>query len=181
VSSNRNPRLLSKIFPIVTPQRRIEMNTGHANNQPSPVASRCQVPWDRSDPTQEELTALLNSLKHDPTLMGILSLGRDGVMRSLTADRRVVDAVGLTPAQITAFVGRVPPGSRAEYEVYDGADGTKVPREQWFAPDRALLPEPMKAEDRERIERTMQEREERGEGSVKAQREEMESRGMKFA
>ena len=141
----------------------------------------CRAPWDRSDPTQQELITILSSLKHDATLMGILSLGKDGVMRSLTADRRVVDAVGLNPQQIAAYLDRAPPGFRGEYEFADDADGTKVPREQWFFPDKTLLPEPMSKEVRERIEKTMREQEEKGLGSTKTRREEMEARGMKFA
>ncbi|KAK0642139.1 hypothetical protein B0T16DRAFT_313115, partial [Cercophora newfieldiana] len=102
--------------------------------------------WDTSDPAQEELSQLLN-LKHDPTLHGVFSLGRDGVFRSLTADRRVVDAVGLAPAQIAMWKARYPPGTlMREAEVDEGADGTQVPREKWFNPDEGILPAPVSRE-----------------------------------
>lgn len=123
----------------------------------------------------------MSDLKHDAALMGILFLGNDGVMRSLTADRRVVDAVGLSPAQIAAYQDRMPPDFRRDDSLLRQADGTKVPREQWFSPDKALLPAPMSREVRERTEQRMREDEERGLGSVKTKREEMEAQGMKFA
>ncbi|KAK1758837.1 hypothetical protein QBC47DRAFT_370626 [Echria macrotheca] len=141
----------------------------------------CPVPWDRSDPVQQELSSILRSLKHDAALMGVLSLGNDGVMRSLTADRRVVDAVGLTPAQIAAFQERMPPDFRKDDGVLMRADGTKVPREQWFLPDKSLLPAPMSQEARERFEQRSREDEEKGLGSVEARRKQMEAEGMKFA
>ena len=113
--------------------------------------------------------------------MGVLSLGRDGVMRSLTADRRVVDAVGVSPAQIAALWARKPPQVRRGYEMGEKVDGTKVLRVPWFSPDKGLLAEPMSQEVREKIEKSRREREERGEGSLQKSREEMEARGMKFA
>ncbi|KAJ9150559.1 hypothetical protein NKR19_g5234 [Coniochaeta hoffmannii] len=141
----------------------------------------CPAPWDRSDPIQQELTTILSSLKHDALLMGILSLSNDGVMRSFTADRHVVDAVGLSPAQIAAYLDRMPSAFRQDNTLLKQADGTKVPREQWFSPDKALLPEPMSQEVRKETEQRTREDEERGLGSVKTKREEMEAKGMKFA
>jgi len=113
--------------------------------------------------------------------MGILSLSNDGVMRSFTADRHVVDAVGLSPAQIAAYLDRMPSAFRQDNTLLKQADGTKVPREQWFSPDKALLPEPMSQEVRKETEQRTREDEERGLGSVKTKREEMEAKGMKFA
>ena len=112
----------------------------------------CQVPWDPLDPDEQELTAVLKCLKHDPSLMGVFSLGKDGVMRSLTADREVVDAVGLSPSQITTFLRRLPSHIRNEQD-FEGADGTKVPKDEWFRPDKALLPEPLSQERRDMIEK----------------------------
>ena len=90
---------------------------------------------------QKELSENLRTLQHDPTLNGIWALGKDGIMRSLTADREVVDAVPLRPELIKALVDRMP--YRAQNEVdYRGVDGTNVPREQWFHPDKSLLPPP---------------------------------------
>ena len=67
--------------------------------QPSPTT----VPY--NDPIQQEVTSILGSLKHDLSLMGVISLGKDGVLRSLTADRDVVDAIGLNPKQIVSRSG----------------------------------------------------------------------------
>ena len=49
---------------------------------------------------QRELSKILKDMLHDPSLMGCFSLGKDGVFRSLTADRDVVDAVPLRPGLI---------------------------------------------------------------------------------
>lgn len=62
-------------------------------------------------------------------------------MRSLTADREVVDAVALRPGLIKALLDRMPYRTQNEID-YHGVDGTNVPREQWFHPDRSLLPPP---------------------------------------
>lgn len=54
---------------------------------------------------------------------------RDGIMRSLTADRDVVNAVPLSSRHIKAFLDRMPFVQKMEDE-YRGVDGTLVPREQ---------------------------------------------------
>jgi hypothetical protein len=90
---------------------------------------------------QKELSQILKGLKHDLTLNGVFSLGKDGVLRSLTADREVVDAVALRPELIKALLDRMPYNPQAEID-YRGVDGTKVPQEKWFHPDRSLLPAP---------------------------------------
>jgi hypothetical protein len=147
---------------------------------PPPPPSSC-ITWDRSDPAQQELSTLIN-LKHDVTLGGIQSLGRDGVMRSFTADRRVVDAVGLTPAQLALWMNRWPEGSfPRESQLEEGADGTKVPREQWFNPPEGILPSPMSAEARERVEKKRKEKDQKDPGWLERMREEMKGRGMRFA
>lgn len=90
---------------------------------------------------QKELSQILRPIKHDLTLNGVFSLGKDGVLRSLTADRSVVDAVALRPELIKALLDRMPHNPQAEID-YRGVDGTSVPHEKWFHPDRSLLPEP---------------------------------------
>jgi hypothetical protein len=50
--------------------------------------------WDRNDPHQQEVSRILNDFKID--LMGVISIGTDGVLRSLTADRTVIDAQGMS-------------------------------------------------------------------------------------
>ncbi|KAM0203255.1 hypothetical protein ACHAQI_010509 [Fusarium lateritium] len=72
-------------------------------------------------------------MKRDPTLMGISQLGLDGISRSLTADREVVDAVPLSPALIKAILDRIPYNEECE-KLFRGVDGNKTPREQWYKP-----------------------------------------------
>lgn len=50
--------------------------------------------WDRSDPHQQEVTRVLDEFKYD--LMGIMHLSGDDILRSLTADRTVISAQGLS-------------------------------------------------------------------------------------
>lgn len=60
-------------------------------NEGLPAASRSCVTWDVEAPIQKEVSGILKAFQYD--IMGITSLGRDGVMRSLTADRKVLSAV----------------------------------------------------------------------------------------
>lgn len=105
---------------------------------------------------QQELSRILKNLRHDPTLLGILSLGKDGVMRSLTADRDVVDAVALRPGLILAMLNRMPWSQSAEDD-FRGVDGTVVPREHWFNPDKDLLPPPLSEENKEEARKMIEE------------------------
>jgi hypothetical protein len=90
---------------------------------------------------QKELSRILGDIIHDPTLNGILALGKDGILRSLTADREVVDAMALRPELMKALLDRMPYDPQAEID-YRRVDGTRVPKEQWFHPDKSLLPPP---------------------------------------
>jgi hypothetical protein len=156
-----------------------------ANQPQSQPSSSADFPHEQNPggatPAEQELSAdqlefgkILRNIHHAPDGMGIVALGRDGVFRSLTADRDVVDAVPLPPQLIKAMLDRVPFQQELE-DVYRGVDGTHVAREQWFNPDRALLPEPLSEEKKreaqkfheenhEMIERNM-ERLRRGEQS----------------
>ncbi|PFH60159.1 hypothetical protein XA68_11373 [Ophiocordyceps unilateralis] len=100
---------------------------------------------------QVQLSQILKNIKHDVTLLGVLSLGKDGILRSLTADREVVDAVALSPPLIKAMLDRMPFNPQNEMD-YRGVDGTKVPREQWFHPDKHLLPPPLVVSEQRRKE-----------------------------
>jgi hypothetical protein len=90
---------------------------------------------------QKELSQILKGVKHDLTLNGVFFLGKDGVLRSLTADREVLDAVALRPELIKVLLDRIPHNPQAEID-YRGVGGTKVSEEKWFHPDRSLLPAP---------------------------------------
>jgi hypothetical protein len=58
------------------------------------AAPKCIPNYDTSDPLQQEVTRILRSFKND--ILGITFLGNDGVLRSLTADRKVLSAEGLS-------------------------------------------------------------------------------------
>ncbi|KAL9072080.1 MAG: hypothetical protein Q9157_005238, partial [Trypethelium eluteriae] len=120
------------------------------------TSNRCEPPdWQKTDPEQQELSALLEHLKQDISLLGCISLGKDGVLRSLTADRDVVDAIGLKPSLCAALLKRIPPGimNKADYE---SADGTKVSKEAWFHPEKSLLPPPLDDETKARSLKAME-------------------------
>jgi hypothetical protein len=65
------------------------------------------------------------------------------VLRNLTADRDVLDAVGLSPRLVKAFLDRIPPDYRALNPELEDVDGSEVPEERLWHPDRSLLPPPM--------------------------------------
>jgi hypothetical protein len=106
-------------------------------------------PKTHQGPEHRELDSLIDRLKMDPELQGIVHLGQDGVVRSLDADRNVTDAVGLRPELIKAWQEQMPAEMNDEAAFAD-VDGTKVPREEWFNPPRHLLPSPLAEEHRER-------------------------------
>lgn len=60
------------------------------------ASASCCASFDKSDPIQQEVTHIMKTLKRD--LMGIIHLASDGVIRSLTADRTVLSAQGLSKA-----------------------------------------------------------------------------------
>lgn len=57
--------------------------------------------WDRKDPHQQEVTSIMSEFKHD--LMGIIHISKDGILRSLTADRKVISAQGLSKTPFLFF------------------------------------------------------------------------------
>ncbi|POR35788.1 Uncharacterized protein TPAR_03999 [Tolypocladium paradoxum] len=77
---------------------------------------------------QLELSRILKEFKHDLTFNSIWSLGKDGVLRSLTADRDVVDAIALPPRLIKGLLDHMPFNPQNEVD-YRDIDGTTVPRE----------------------------------------------------
>lgn len=115
-------------------------------------------------PDQREISKLLESIQHDPTGMGCVHLGGDGVLRSLTGDRAVVDAVALAPNLLKAFLDRMPYDPKIE-DMYRGVDGTAVARDQWFHPDPSILPPPLTKEEIAEAEKDMAELEKEKEAS----------------
>jgi hypothetical protein len=119
--------------------------TSNSPKSDSPAANGPQIPipsFDREDPDQQKLSSILQGFrKDDPT--SCISLGQDGVLRNLTGDREVINAKGLSPELITAMQNRLPPTFHQDFE---GVDGSKVPKEEWFSPDKSLLPEALTEE-----------------------------------
>ena len=102
--------------------------------------------YDRTHPDQVEVSAILATFNKDPKHLSIISLGKDGVMRNLTADRAVLDAVRFSPRLVKAFLDRVPPDYRQLTPELEDADGREVGEEQLWHPDMSLLPPPMSEE-----------------------------------
>ena len=121
----------------------------HDNNNPGTALPKngCAAGFNPEDSDQQEVSSILRGFKRDPT--SCISLGKDGVLRNLNGDREVLDAAGLSPKLIRALLDRMPPAYR---NGSDGVDGTKTPREQWFNPDKTLLPQPLTDEQKKAIE-----------------------------
>ncbi|KAM0559868.1 hypothetical protein ACHAPJ_003816 [Fusarium lateritium] len=105
--------------------------------------------WAAISEQQVELCDILNKLEHHPSMMGVWSLGTDGILRSLGPYRDVHDAVPLSPHLIKALLDRMPFVPQNEVD-YRGVDGRNTPKEQWFHPDKSLLPRPLILTDEER-------------------------------
>ncbi|RWA10975.1 hypothetical protein EKO27_g4129 [Xylaria grammica] len=99
--------------------------------------------WSSEDPDQQELSAIMASFKMD--IYGVISLGKDGILRSLTAERDVIGAAPLRPSLIAALHARMPKEYVDKYLTagWDGVDGFKTPESAWYNPDKSILPEPL--------------------------------------
>ncbi|MCJ1361053.1 hypothetical protein MMC16_000150 [Acarospora aff. strigata] len=115
----------------------------------------------RSD--QQEVTKILTAFRRDPSLLGYISLGEDGVLRSLTADRDVLDAAGLNPRLTKALPNRISPGFRGGF---GEADGAKTLREQWFNPDKSMLPPPLTDKQKKTTRKMLKDNKEMLEGRM---------------
>ncbi|KAH7093492.1 hypothetical protein FB567DRAFT_587925 [Paraphoma chrysanthemicola] len=124
-----------------------------------PTAPQCTPLYNRDDPLQKEISSLLKDFQYD--IMGIIALGKDGIMRSLTADRRVLSAVPFRPELITAFNDRLSEDYRKQAEAaMQGADGTKTPKQKWFEPDEGIVPAPLPQEKLNEMRNASEERKE---------------------
>ncbi|KFH46656.1 hypothetical protein ACRE_024940 [Hapsidospora chrysogenum ATCC 11550] len=103
---------------------------------------------------QCDVSAVYRLLPIDP--LGIFILGKDGVMRSLTADRGVPVAIPLPPRLIKAHLDRVEHDKELETH-FRGVDGAKAPREHWFRPHPEILPPPLAGERLEEAKQLMEE------------------------
>lgn len=126
---------------------------------PAPPATSRYGPDPNNHPDQKELSNIIRILDEgasgsDSTSIGPapVVMGTDGVLRTLTPDCDVIDAIGLPPRLIKAFLDRTTFDQGIE-DMFRGADGTKVPQAQWWKPDPSLLPPPMTAEDKARVKK----------------------------
>ncbi|KAL7935965.1 hypothetical protein V8C35DRAFT_296487 [Trichoderma chlorosporum] len=78
-------------------------------------------------------------MQRDPSGKGFMHLGKDGVLRTLSAEHKVVDAKGLNPGQIKQMLDSLP--VTVDKEEFDGVDGTTLPEEQWYSPAAGILPQ----------------------------------------
>lgn len=104
------------------------------------------VPADLAPERKQAIVEFMNmsgSMDVDP--LGVFDVGKDGVLRSLTADRKVLGAAPLEPRHIKGFLDRLPYDAETERR-FRGIDGTKIPQEQWFSPPPGTLPAPLRAE-----------------------------------
>jgi hypothetical protein len=106
------------------------------------------------------ISTVLNSLKRDPTGKGFSALCRDGAWRNFDRNRQVVDARGLSPAQIKDWLDRGPFDKSTE-TTFRGVDGRIVSQHDLFQPDESVLPKEKSAEQisktRELIEKQQKE------------------------
>ncbi|KAF2490600.1 hypothetical protein BU16DRAFT_585790 [Lophium mytilinum] len=135
---------------------------------PNPWANATPIKDADLPPDQQELSKKLRTLRHSPSLMGIWHLGHDGIMRSLSADREVTDAIPFPPRLIKAMKDRFPFDQKSE-DSFRGVDGTKVPEVQWWKPDKSELPPPLPEEEKEKARKRIEEQ-----GGLQAMWERME-------
>ncbi|GIK06672.1 hypothetical protein Aspvir_002322 [Aspergillus viridinutans] len=124
----------------------------------SPTTSR-YGPDPDNRPDQKESCNIISNLDCGSDGNAPFVIGTDGVLRTLTQDCDVIDAIGLPPRLIKAFLDRTTFDQGME-DMFRGADGTKVPQEQWWKPDPPLLPPPMTAEDKALVEKDNEENKE---------------------
>ena len=126
--------------------------TTNTPTEPAPSEAPPNPPhtYDRNTPDQQEITAILAKFNKDPLALSVISLGKDGVLRNLSADRAVLDAVGLSARLVKAFLDRVPPDYRALTPELEDADGSKATYKEMWHPDPELLPRPMGEEQKKR-------------------------------
>jgi hypothetical protein len=112
-------------------------------------------PDPNNHPDQKEINAIVNKMKKLP--LSYMAIGSDGVLRSLNMDNEVIDAVGLPPQLIKAFIDRFPYNEELEAR-FQNSDGTLIPQEQWWAPDPSILPQVYTAERKEEARREYEEK-----------------------
>ena len=117
-------------------------------------------------------------MKRDPNGQGMSGLGLDGVLRTFDAERNVLDAVGLNPAQIREYYDGLP-----LHEKLRTADGRNVSRWDMFHPDAQNVPKKVSENTEEEKARIWARNEEianteEGKARILARKEEIAKRGV---
>ncbi|OGM40760.1 hypothetical protein ABOM_010891 [Aspergillus bombycis] len=123
-----------------------------------PTTSRYS-PDPNNHPDQKELSTINSNLNSGADGIAPYVIGTDGVLRTLTPDCDVIDAIGLPPRLVKAFLDRTTFDQKIE-DMFCGADGMKVCQEQWWKPDPSLLPPPMTAKEKAQAEKDYEENKE---------------------
>lgn len=131
-------------------------------------------PDPKNHPDQKELSSILDNLQAGPNGDALFAMGTDGILRTLSLDQDVIDAISLPPRLIKAFLDRCPYDQLIE-EMFRGADGTTVPETQWWNPDPSLLPPPLTAEEKALAKKNYEEHKE----VIEENRRKMESGELK--
>jgi hypothetical protein len=99
----------------------------------------------------------MRQLKQVPE--GCLKMGDDGVMRSFGGppERIVIDAVGLSPAQIKHMLDLFP-WSQEQEDLFRGVDGRKVDYEALYNPPDSYRPPKWTAEELVVVRKEMEEK-----------------------
>lgn len=103
-------------------------------------------------PDRKEINSIVSKLHTVP--LSYLVLGRDGVLRSFSLENEVIDAVGLPPRLIKAFMDRFPYNEELEARFHN-SDGTSVPQEQWWAPNPSILRQPFTTEQKDKARKEL--------------------------
>ena len=123
---------------------------------PAPPATSRYGPDPNNHPDQKELSNIMSKLDTGSKGNAPFVIGTDGVLRTLTLDNDVIDAIGLPPRLIKALLDRTI-FDQEEEDKFRGADGTKMSQEQWWKPDPSLLPPPLTAEEKAEAEKDYEE------------------------
>lgn len=120
---------------------------GNMADKPANPPTTPQAATDRQPVGDDKsLSDIRRSMKRDPDGRGISGLGYDGVLRTFDAERNVLDAVGLNPAQIREYYDGLPLPERLRT-----ADGRNVSRRDMFHPDAENVPKKFTKEEKARI------------------------------
>lgn len=127
------------------------------NQNETMVVIRYYGPDPGNHPDSKELSNIFRNLKSGPEAAFVL--GCDGVLQASTIDHDILDAIGLPPRLIKAFLDRDTFDPQME-DMYRGVDGTKVPQEQCWKPGPSLLPPPFAEEEKACFKKEIEENKE---------------------